>query len=390
MATDELPTIAELAGRANSELRLALDPQGTGSVDLHDGSRLTALVSMQTGLAARVVRYAAARAAAARASTSEGDDLDIVARDDYGEERKGEARATGKIQLLRASGGDATSIPQGTRFAVPATDSTPSVVFLARATVPVLAGETLVTVNVQAQDAGEGGNLGAPGTVTQILDTLPDTGWSVTSPPTGATFAGGAVRESDDVLRARLLQIGTEDNDQRGTRLAVLAGALRVRGVRYAIAVEPGNGSIALFIGDSNYAMNADVAAAVRTELLSWRCFGVPVDVRYFDVVELDIVATVYMARPLENYSVAALAVAAEGKVRAYFAARPHPDEYYLDRIRGALGDAHPEVQHVVLATPSADAGRVADAGYADVLAATVTRVRTGGVRLTFANPLTA
>ena len=289
MATDDLPSAQELAEIAEEELRLALDPHGTGAVDLHDGSRNTALVSMQVGLGLRVVRYAAERDAAARASTSNGDDLDGVGRDDYGEERKPEAFATGAVRLVRGSGRPSTAIPVGSRFAVPATTSTPAVVYRAAATLPVLANETTVHVPLVAVEAGEAANLEDPAAVTQIVDPLPDAAWAITTPTAGTVFGGGATAENDDVYRARLLQIGTEDNDQRGTRRAVLAGALRVPGVRYVVAVEPRNGTVALFVGDANYTLTTAMREAIETELLEWRCFGVPVELRTFTVVDVKI-----------------------------------------------------------------------------------------------------
>lgn len=387
--TEDLPTLDEVVELAQDELRLAVDPQGRTTVNLTDGSRNTALVSMQTGLAMRVVRYAADREAASRASTAEEDDLDTVARDFYGEERKEEAFARGAIRLQRGAGRPAGTIPRGTRFAVPAAGASAAVVFEARETVAVASGDTEAVVPLRAIESGASGNLSDPNLITQILDTLPDTTWEIGawSDPDG--FAGGDERESDATLRARLLQIGTEDNDQRGTYAAIVAGALRVRGVRYAVAVEPRNGTVVLFVGDAGYALNEALAQDVRTELLNWRCFGVAVDLRPFTVSDVAISATVHMARGLENYDLATIAAQAEANLLAYFDARPYPDEYYLDRIQGALGDAHEEVQHVALLAPLADVQRPADTTYASTVTLTRYRVLPGTLQLTFAAPLT-
>lgn len=385
--TDNLPTPAELATIAERELRLALDPQGTGRVDLHDGSRLTAFVSMQTALGLRVVRYVASRDAAARASTATGDDLDVVAHDDYGETRKTASAATGKVRLTRAGGGLATSVPRGSRFAVPATGSSPAVIFAAAVTVAVLAGETAVVIPLVATETGEAGNLTDPAAVTQIMDSLPDAGWSVGTPEVGTVFGGGLAAEDDDVLRARLLAIAPVD--EQGTRLAILAAALRVSGARWAVAVEPYNGTVALYVGDANYVLTDAMAAAIRAELLGYRCFGVAVDLRTFNPVAVQVTATVHMSQSLDHYDLDAIARDGEALVLAYFAARPRPDEFFREMVSAAISKAHPEVQHVVLASPVADAVRPADTGYDVIVSLDRYRVLPGTVRLTFAPPLT-
>lgn len=384
-----LPTVAELAEIAQEELRLALDPLGTGAVDLHDGSRATALVSLQVGLASRAVRYAADREAAARASTAAGDDLDIVARDFYGEARKPEAFATGVIRLLRGVGLPATTIPQGSRFAVPATGSTPAVVYGATATTAVLLGETTADVALTAVEPGEAGNIENPATVTQIVDVLPDTTWAVTAPPPGVMFGGGALAESDDVLRARLLQIGTEDSDQRGTQRAILTGCLRVPGVRWVTVVEPLNGTVVAYVGDAGFGLPDALREAVRVELLNWRCLGVPVNLRPFTVSNVNVDAVIYMARALDNYDQGAIRAAAAREVLVYFNGRPNPDEYFREMISAAVARSHPEVQHVVLNAPGLDVLRPPAAGYSALSTIFRYRVRASDMRFTLSAPLT-
>jgi hypothetical protein len=256
--------------------------------------------------------------------------------------------------------------------------------------VAVLVNETTVNVPLEAVDVGEAGNITDPTTVTQILDPLPDAAWAVTTPAAGTVFGGGAEVESDAVYRARLLQIGTEDNDQRGTLRAILAGVLRVPGVRYATVVEPLNGTVVAFLGDAGYALPLALQQAVRTELLDWRCFGPPLDLRPLTPVSVQVTATIYMARTLENYDAAAITAAAETLVLAYMAARPHPDEYFVEMLAGAIAQAHPEVQHVVLTDPAVSALRPADGTYGSATTINHYRVDAGKLRLTLAPPLTS
>lgn len=388
MATPyNLPTVQDLAEIAEQELRGALDPQGTGVVDLADGARNTALVSLQVGMAARVVRYAADREAGSRASTAEGDDLDVVGRDFYGEPRKPDARATGFRKLLRGAGRPATTIPKGSRFAVPASGAIPAVMFQAAVTVPVLVNETTVDVPVVAVDAGEAGNITDPAALTQIVDALPDTGWAVTTPTVGTVFGGGAEVESDAIYRARLLRLGTEDQEQRGTELAILAGALRVPGVRYATVLEPGNGTVVVFLGDAGYKLTPVMQRAVQAELRGWRCFGVPADLRPLSVVDVPVVGTIYMSRGLDNYDTDAILAAAIQNVVTYFEGRAQPDEYFGDMIQAALAQAHPEVQRATVSAPFSDVVRSDPEAYGGFATLTTYRTSASQIRITISGP---
>lgn len=388
---ETIPSVGELAERAEQELRVALDPGGAGDVDLHDGSRNTALVSMQVGLASRVSLYTADRVAAARATTARGDDLDEAGADDLGDvgQRKEAVTSTGVIRLLRGAGRPATSIPVGSRFAVPADGSVPAVVFVAASALAVLANETQVDVPLRADEAGTAGNISSAAAVTKILDALPDTGWSITTPPAGAVFGGGDDRESDDDYKARLTVAGTDDARHRGTRAAILLGALSVPGVRYAQAIEPLNGTIALYVGDPGFALPAALRARVAAELLNWRCLGVPVDLRAYTLTDISVVATVYMTRNLTDYDVEAIRREATNNVLKYMSDRVNADEYYQDMIQGAIGRAHPEVQHVYVASPSGSVIRPADTAYATLPTITRYRLTASNIRITFANPLT-
>lgn len=363
----DLPTPDDLAETAQASLRVSLDPEGRGLVDLRAGSRLDAFVSVGAALGTRVGAYAADRAAAGRLASSVGEDLDQLAKDFFFETRKVAVAATGLRRFTRTGGTAATTIPRGTRVGVPATSTQPAVVFEATETVAVAALATSVDVPLRCAEAGPLGNLTDPALVSAILDPLPATTpastWSLTATP-GAVFGGGAALESDDELKSRLGQYDPVAARIRGTRDAILAGALRVPGVRWVTLVEPGNGTLALFVGDAAFGLPAALAAAVGTELLGWRCYGVPVLVGGYTVTTVTVAATLRMTHKLVEYDQAAVRAAGVAAVKAYFERRPFPDEYFRNAIEAALFRAHDEVQEVELATPAANVLRPADAGY--------------------------
>jgi hypothetical protein len=387
----DLPTPDGLARAAQASLRTALDPEGRGLVDLRAGSRLDAFVGLGAAVGTRVAAYAADRAAGSRLATSTGEDLEQLARDFFSEARKVAAAATGTRRFTRTGGTGATSIPRGTRVGVPATPTQPAVVFEAVETVAVGAGVASVDVALRCVETGTGGNLADPALVTAILDPLPaispPSSWSLADAP-GAVFGGGAAAESDDEMKYRLGQYDPVAARVRGTRDAVLAGASRVPGVRWVTLVEPGDGTIAAFVGDASFALPVALRTAVDAELLGWRCFGVPVALRGYAVSTVAVTATIYMARRLAEYDLEALRAAGVARVKAYFDARPYPDEYFVNAIEAALFRADDEVQQVVLAAPTVNVLRPADAGYGALGTAPRYVVSDASLRLTFAERL--
>jgi hypothetical protein len=108
----DLPTPAELAERGRGVYRTAIDPNGTGAVNLHAGSRNDAMLSVFTGVGARLLAYAVARFSAARLATAVDDDLDVIGQDLFGLPRKQASAAVGSVYLQRGSGGDPSSSPR--------------------------------------------------------------------------------------------------------------------------------------------------------------------------------------------------------------------------------------------------------------------------------------
>lgn len=343
------PTLDEIARAAEQGLREVLDPGATGAVNLRPGSRNSALVSAIAQVSTRLVAHATERAAATRVSTATGDDLDQIASDDYETERLPATRAVGTVYLVRTSAIAATIIPRGSRVA-----ATGGVVFEATQDVSAGIGALRVAVPVQALQDGTQGNV-ALATITSIVDALPDRTWALYVPTIGDAhyppdvIGGGSARETDDELRARLLDVSPDDTRAPGSLPAVRHGARTVAGIRDVLVVEPGNGTLAVIAGDASYALPAALRRAVELELRSWRAHGVPAHVRGFDVRLVTVVATVHLARASSQYDTGAIATAARARVHEYFAAREHPDEVFADAIVSALHRAHEDVQHATV-----------------------------------------
>lgn len=389
----DLPTSNELAEIARSIIRTKLDPAGTGAVDLRPGSRNDAAVSLQTGQGARLSAYVADRISAGFTSQATDDDLDVRGEDLYKEPRKQPSFATGKVRLVRA-GSSATTIPKGTRVAVPAAGTQAAVVFAA--TSDVASSTTTAIVPVTCVETGPRGNITGPQAVTAILDPLPDTTWALDATYTvgvdpNAAFGGGANRENDDEYKQRLDQLAIDDPRVRAVYRALLRAALRATGVRYVTLVEPLDGTVVVFAGDDAFVLTEAMRASIDSIMLDWRAYGMPVLVRPYAVQTVTVTATVHMARALANYDQAAIKSAAINAVKKYFlTARPTPDEYFKNAIEAAMLSAHDEAQDVVMTSPNADVLRPTDAGYGAITALNRYRVTDASLNISIAGPRTA
>jgi uncharacterized phage protein gp47/JayE len=386
----DLPTPVELKNAGQAAFRAAIDPTGSGAVNLAPGSKNDMMLSVLAGLLLRLGRTTADRIAGSRRSSAVDDELDLIGRDLYSQPRKPAAAAVGTAYLHR-SGTGATIIPNGSRFQVPPASGQPAVLFQSSADVSVASGITSgVGVPVEAVQAGYSGNV-ALASLTKILDPLPDTTWSLYVPGGPVdSIGGGAPAEDDETYRARLAQIAIDDTRVKGTRRAQLAATLAVPGVAFATLVEPLDGTTIVYAGDINYALPSALRSAIQTALLDVRCYGVPALIRPYNVVVVSIAATLYMARALINYNADTIKAAAIADVVDYFTnRRPSPDEYYLSAIEASLLAAHPESQDVALSAPVANVQRPADSGYGAVTALNRYVVTPSSISVTIAGPRT-
>jgi len=383
-----LPTVDELAAAGRAAFRKSIDPDGTGAVDLAAGSRNDTAISALTAIANRILAYVLDRVAAARIASATGDDLDAAALDWYGEFRKQDVAATGFVELTRPGTG-LTSIPLGSRFAIPASAGQPAITFQASQDVSVEFASLTAVVPIECTQTGTQGNIGTPLKITAVLDTLPDSTWTPNT-AYSAVIGGGGDRENDDQFKARLRLTTPQAERQRGTKAAIDTGAFRVAGVTFETAIEPNDGTVVLYAGDSAFNLPTALKQAIDTELLNWRCFGVPVIARSYNVQTVQVTAVVHMARSLANYDQAAVVSDAVQRVIDYFEARPNPDEYWRDAVIGALFKAHAEVQHVILSAPSSDQPRPTDAGYGSVTALDRFKADASSIAITILGPQTS
>jgi uncharacterized phage protein gp47/JayE len=386
MATS-LPTTDEIVAVGRAAFRSAIDPSGTGAVNLAAGSRNDTAISALAAIANRLALYSLDRASAARIASATGDDLDEAALDLYGEKRKEAAAATGFIQLERPGTG-ATSIPLGSRFGIPASGTQPVITFQSTEDISVASAELTVEVPVECTDTGTAANGATPALVTAILDALPDATW-VLDTAYDAVCGGGAFRETDDDFKARLSLTTPQAERQRGTKAAIDTGALRVPGTAFVTSIEPLDGTVVMYSGDSAFQLSEAMKQAIDQELLEWRCFGVPVVQRSYNVQTVTVAATVYMAQSLANYDQVTITQDAVQRVKEYFENRPRPEDMYRDAVIAAIFKAHPEIQHVTLSSPSADITRPADSGYGTVTALARYRADESSISISVSGPLT-
>jgi uncharacterized phage protein gp47/JayE len=386
----DLPTPVELKNAGQAAFRSAIDPTGTGAVNLAPGSKNDTMLSVLVGLVLRLSRTTADRIAGSRRSSAVDDELDLIGRDLYSQPRKPDAAAVGTAYVHRTGTG-ATIIPTGSRFQVPPASGQAAVLFQSTADVSVASGITSgVAVPIEAVQTGYSGNV-ALASLTKILDPLPDATWSLYVPVGPVdVIGGGAPVEDDDTYRARLAQIAIDDTRVRGTRRAQLAAILAVPGVAFATLVEPLDGTTVVYAGDVNYALPNTLRTAIQTALLDVRAYGVPALIRPYNVVTVDVTATLYMARALLNYNADTIKAAAIADVIDYFTnRRPSPDEYYLSAIEASLLAAHPESQDVALSEPIANVQRPADTGYGAVTALNRYVVTPSSISVSIAGPRT-
>ena len=250
-------------------------------------------------------------------STAEGDDLEYLAKDHFGDSfaRPAASKASGVVTFSRANtnAGNVT-ILAGTVVKTPSNAAGSSQRFSVISTV-VMTGLT-INASVQAVVAGTNGNV-QENTITQIETTLTDSSITVTNL---ADFVGGAEQEDDSSYRETIRQL--IQSLTGATAASVKAKALTVSGVEQATCVEElkyvkewdipsssTNGSYfaipftKLYIADSNGTASDALIASVLSAIDSTRSVGVRIEVIGAVAITINWSASLTLNPAGENYA---------------------------------------------------------------------------------------
>lgn len=247
--------------RAARDEALSRNPRLTQDAIDRDGSDANVLVASASAAADEVLGQLVLATASLFLDSAKETDLERLVFDRYGLTRKAAAPALGVVQFRTATANPAAfSILQGTLLSTAdgnqflTTD--PAVVFPLGSVGPI-------SVNVRSVLAGSS-QQAAAGTITSIVGQIAGSPANLTVSNSAAT-AGADDAESDESLRDRARRFWT--TVRRGTRAALVEGALAVQGVRSAAVFEavdgvglPG-GSVELVVTDAYTDVLAQLAA---------------------------------------------------------------------------------------------------------------------------------
>jgi uncharacterized phage protein gp47/JayE len=283
-----------------------------------------------------------------------GDDLDTYCRQRGPVRRFPPSKARGRMVMFRdsvANGGGL--IEAGTEFRVAYKGR--SVIFEVAYDHVVSSSAPSVTLAVEAQTAGSDSNVGLIVNGYEIKATgLPSAIYDSNFYPVNMTVSGGSDTEKDELLRQR--QRLYEQSRQKGTRAAIAYGAMLVPGVKHVVLAsydDPNMGARGVvYVGDENWQSSTEMQNEVAQMLEEWRVFGPSLNVYGTEQSNVEIQATVRMARELSRYNQASLRLALERKAVAYFAERIDPFSYDLTLLSGALAASNNEISGVSLTFP--------------------------------------
>lgn len=214
----------------------AIQAMSATLVNFTIGSILRAIVEANASVALWLQGLILQLLAATRASTAADADLDSWMAD-FGVSRLAAVAATGSVTFSRYTPTNQTTIPVGTMvqtgdgtevFAVTADTTNPA--FNAGLNAYVVPAATAsLTVPVQAQTPGAGGNVSAS-TITLLSQAVP----GIDTVTNAAAFTNGLDQESDSALRVRFVNF--INSLSKATKAAIGAAVLNVQqGLSYSI-----------------------------------------------------------------------------------------------------------------------------------------------------------
>lgn len=268
MATVTAPTYQDFfnAGRAQAQLDRPDLSYDEGDISEMETAGAAAMADHLAGYTAQRVRETFLDGAA-------GDALTTLADDRYNIQRNEATLATGVVTLTRVSGTLTGTLPAGTVFATEKDSAGHEIQFVLDDPLGWGSGTLTQDASVTAKVAGTDGNVAAATVVRVISTGLFDT-FTVTN---ASRMAGGLQQEDDEALRQRCREF--TQTLRRGTLAALEYGAKQVGGVYTASAVEPGDGTVSLYVADSSGSSSPTMIQQVQVEIEKWRSGGIVVNV---------------------------------------------------------------------------------------------------------------
>jgi uncharacterized phage protein gp47/JayE len=304
MATTIAPTFDDLfkAGRAEAINR-------TPSLTFDEGDISEMEMAAAAAMGDHVTEYAANRVKATFLDGAFGDDLTTLADDRYGLQREPAVAATVLMTFHLTSAGPSGTIPAGTVVSTLPDSQGNQIQFTTDTDLGWANTDTTKTVSATCTQLGVLGDV-APNTITRLVTTGLFAGFTVFN---AAYAAGGADEESDDSLKDRCRTFYS--TLRRGTLAAIEFGARQVAGVANATAVEPGDGTVNLFVSDASGNSSPSMLTAVATEEDNWRSGGVVVNVYGGSVFTIPTINVSLTLRPGVSVSLQDVQNAVAGRV---------------------------------------------------------------------------
>jgi hypothetical protein len=250
-------------------------------------------------------------------STAEGDDLEYLAKDHFGDSfaRPEASKSVGVVTFSRPNTNlGNVQILAGTIVKTPANAAGSSQRFRVISTVTMTG--LSINASVEASIAGTAGNV-QNGTITQIETTLTDSSVTVTN---GDDFVGGSAAEDDSQYRETIRQL--IQTLSGATASAIKAKALNVSGVEQATCIETlqyvkewdigGNVGVGdyfaiprakLYISDANGTASQALIDSVLSAIEYTRACGINVDVLGAVAISINWSATITLNPSGTNYA---------------------------------------------------------------------------------------
>jgi uncharacterized phage protein gp47/JayE len=290
--------------------------------------------------------------------TTYGPYLDSAASE-YGVTRKA---ATKSIGALTFSGANGTVIPVGTRAA---TSGGEPVYFVTTTAGTITAGS--ITVAAEAADAGATGNVGI-GAVNTVIGNLV----GVVTVANAFNFVGGTDAETDDALRARILERAQRPATS-GNAAQYRQWALEVAGISDAkvFPIWAGAGTVKVVLLDADKtAPDTSVVTAATTYIDSVRPIGATVTVVGATEVAINVNVDVTLG---SGATLAGVRTEIENGVRAYLKTLAFTDATVrYTQIAAVIGDAVGVIDYTALTVNGGTANIVIADGSVAILGTVV------------------